>query len=199
MWKPIDTEFFVPLLPVSLVQVSGGGLELTRAALEALGCVVLTHRVGTPSDFLKALGQGEQSPRYMVILGHGDENGLVFGEYGGAIDTTMLHKGSLLPEAIWAHVNLPGCTVISYSCGGGADAMADAFLAGGVGAYIGCRTEVQTVALTLFLFHFLFGALHKNLPDADAWQQAVTAVDHPEVDRMRFWHGDGREEAFSGR
>ncbi len=75
MWKPVDTEFFVPLLPVSLVHISGGGLELTRAALEALGCVVLAHRIETPSDFLKVLGQGDSAPRYMVILGHGDENG----------------------------------------------------------------------------------------------------------------------------
>lgn len=197
MWKPVDTEFFVPLLPVSLVHISGGGRELTRAALEALGCVVLAHRVGTPSDFLRVLGQGEQAPRYMVILGHGDENGLVFGEYDEAIDVSMLRDGSLPPDAIRAHGNLPGCTVISYSCVGGTDAMARAVLAGRAAAYIGCRTEVQTVALTLFLFHFLFGALHKKLPDADAWRQAVLAVDHPEVDGMRFWHGDGREEAFS--
>ncbi len=197
MWKPVDTEFFVPLLPVSLVQVSGGGGELTRAALEALGCVVLTHRVGTPADFLRVLGQGSQAPRYMVILGHGDENGLVFGEYDEAIDASMLRDGSLPPEAIAGRVHLPGCTVISYSCGGGTDAMARAFLSGGVASYIGCRIEVETVALALFLFHFLFGARHKKLPDADAWRQAVLAVDHPEVDGMRFWHGDGREEAFS--
>ena len=152
-----------PLLPVSLVHVSGGGLELTRTALEALGCVVLTHRIGTPSDFLRVLGQGEQSPRYMVILGHGDEDGLVFGEYDKPLGGLWLRDGSLPPEAIEAHVNLPGCTVISYSCQGGSDAMARAFLTGGVAGYIGCRTEVQTVALTLFLFHFLFGALHKKL------------------------------------
>jgi hypothetical protein len=198
MWKPVDTEFFVPLLPVSLVHVSGGGMELTRAALEALGCVVLAHRVGTPSDFLRVLGQGDQTPRYMVILGHGDENGLAFGEYGPKeIDVSILRDGSLPPEAMGAHVDLPGCTVISYSCGGGTDAMARAFLAGGAAAYIGCRTEVQTVALTLFLFHFLFGALHKKLSDADAWRQAVLAVDHPEVDQMRFWHGNSREEPFA--
>ncbi len=199
MWEPVDTEFFAPLLPVSLVYVSGGGMEMTRAALEALGCVVLTHRVGTPSDFLRVLGQGGQAPRYMMILGHGDESGLVFGEFGGAIDCSMLRGGSLPPEAIGPHVNLPGCTVISYSCLGGTDAMARAFLAGGVAGYVGCRTEVEVVALTLFLFHFLFGALHKKLPDADAWRQAVLAVDHPEVDQMRFWHSDGREEASPRR
>ncbi len=200
MWKPIDTEFFVPLLPVSLVHVSGGGGELTRATLEALGCVVLVHRVGTPLDFLRVLGQGDQAPRYMVILGHGDENGLVFGDYGPVTaDAPPLREGSLPPEAVAGRVHLPGCTVVSYSCCGGTDAMARAFLAGGVAAYIGCRTEVQTVALTLFLFHFLFGALHKKLPDADAWRQAVRAVDHPELDRMRFWHGDGREEPFLRR
>ena len=165
--------------------------------MEALGCVVLAHRVGTPSDFLRVLGQGDQAPRYMVILGHGDENGLVFGEYGGAVDVSMLRDGSLPPEAIEPHVDLPGCTVLSYSCVGGTDAMARAFLAGGVAAYIGCRTEVQTVALTLFLLHFLFGTLHKKLPDADAWRQAVLAVDHPEADQMRFWHAGGREESFS--
>ena len=197
MWKPVDSEFFVPLLPVSLVHVSGGGLELMRAALEALGCVVLVHRVGTPSDFLRVLGQGDQAPRYMVILGHGDEDGLTFGEYDGAIDASMLRRGSLPPEAIDKSVDLPGCTVVSYSCGGGTNTMALAFLSGRVAGYIACRTEVETVALTLFLFHFLFGALHKKLPDADAWRQAVLAVDHPEVNGIRFWHGDGWEEPLA--
>lgn len=198
MWKPVDTEFYVPLLPVSLVSVSGGGMELTRTALEALGCVVLTHRIGTPSDFLKVLGQGDRAPRYMIILGHGDENGFVFGDCGPeTVNVPMLREGSLPPEAIQGRVHLPGCTVISYSCQGGSDAMARAFLTGGLAGYIGCRTEVQTVALTLFLFHFLFGALHKKLDDAEAWRRAVTAVDHPEVDQIRFWHGSGREEKFT--
>ena len=104
------------------------------------------------------IAQGPSAPRYMVIMGHGTEDGLHFGEYGPAdIDTSMLRNHSLPPEVIRRHVHLPGCTVISAICQGGSAAMADAFLSGKVAAYIGCKTEPDAVAMNVFLVNFLFG------------------------------------------
>jgi len=197
MWKPVDTEFYVPRLPVSIVAVSGGGMEFARATLESLYCVVLLHTIGTPSDFLKVIAQGEDAPRYMIIMGHGTEDGLDFGEYGPAdIDVSMLRNGAMPPEVIRRHVNLPGCTVFSYSCEGGSKAMAEAFLTGGLAAYIGCRTGPDVVAMNLFLFHFLHGVMAKKLSDRDAWHQAVAATDHEDINEFSFFHGDGTEERF---
>lgn len=196
MWKPIDTEFYVPRLPVSIVHISGSGKEFVRCTLEALNCTVLTHTVGTPSDFLKVIAQGENAPRYMIILGHGTKDGLHFGDYEPSIDTSMLHHASMPPEAIRQHVNLPGCTVFSYSCYGGDRAMAEAFLAGGIAGYLGCRTAPDTTAMTLFLFHFLFGVIDKKLSDHDAWYQAIAATNHEDINQFSFFHTNGTEEQF---
>ena len=54
MWRPIDTEFYSPRLPVSIVDVEGDGVGL-RTLLEAFQCVVHLHSIGTPNDFLKVI------------------------------------------------------------------------------------------------------------------------------------------------
>ena len=97
MWKPVDTEFYFPHVPVSLVMLSG--TDALRGLLESLRCVVLTHRPGTPGDFLKVLSQGENAPRYMVICGHGTPEGIWFGQYGPPdIDTSMLRREYFRPR-----------------------------------------------------------------------------------------------------
>jgi hypothetical protein len=195
MWKPVDTEFYAPRLPVSIAAVSSDGVEFVRSTLEALHYVVLLHAIGTPTDFLKVIAQGAHAPRYMLIMGHGTEEGLYFGDYGPAeIDTSMLRNRSMPPEVIQQHVYLPGCTVISAFCAGGKAAMAQAFLKGDVAASIGCRTSPDAVALNVFLVNLLFGIQAKHLSDRDAWQRAVIATDHEDIDQMSYFRGDGTEE-----
>src|SRR5688500_3932968 len=103
MWKPIDTEFFAPRVPVSIACISSGAEQFIRNTLESLNCVVLLHLIGTPSDFLKVIAQGENAPRYMIIEGHGTDDGLVFGEYIPSIDTSMLKNECMPAEVIRAH------------------------------------------------------------------------------------------------
>jgi len=196
MWKPVDTEFDTPRLAVSIAAVDSGGMEFIRTILEALDCVVHLHAIGTPSDFLKVIAQGDNAPRYMIVNGHGTEDGLFFGDYGVPVDTSMLRNESMPPEAIRQHVNLPGCTVFSYSCYGGTKEMAEAFLAGGAAAYIGCRCGPNVTAMSLFLFHFLHGVTSKKLSDRDAWHRAVAATDHEDINEFSFFHSDGTEERF---
>lgn len=197
MWKPIDTEFYAPRLPVSIVAVAGDSVEFLRAALEALDCVVLLHAVGTPTDFLKVIAQGAHASRYIFVMGHGTEDGLYFGEYGPPdIDTSMLRQQCMPPEVIRRHVSLPGCTVIAGFCEGGRPAMAQAFLAGRVAGYIGCRTGPDAAALNVFLINFVFAVRSKQLSDRDAWQRAVAATDHEDINQMSYFHGDGTEERW---
>lgn len=200
MWKPVDAEFDVPLLPVSIAAIAGDNIEFLRAMLEALDCVVHLHAIGTPADFLKVLAQGERAPRYMLIMGHGTEDGLYFGEYGlPSIDTSMLRNQCLPPDVIHEHINLPGCTVIGGFCMAGAPAMAAAFTNGTLAAYIGCRAYPDAVPLNVFLVNFLFGVQSKQLSDRDAWQRAVAATDHEDTNQMSYFDSDGTEHQVSSR
>lgn len=195
MWRPIDTEFYAPRLPVSIASVEGDGPGL-RNLLEAFQCVVHLHWIGTPNDFLKVISQGAAVPRYLFIDGHGTEYGLHFGEYGEGIDTSMLREGCLGPETIRERVNLPEATVVNLTCLGGERRMADAFLAGRIQSYIGCRTYPDGVAMHLFAANFIYNVAVRKLSDRDAWYRAVRDTDHPDIDMISFYHADGREERF---
>lgn len=198
MWRPVDTEFFAPRLPVGVVALSGSDADYLRTMLESLRCVVHVHWIGTPADFLKVISQGAGVPRYLVIDGHGTEQGLYFGEYakGIGIDTSMLTEGCLPPDAIHGRVDLPGCTVINLVCLGGTKRMADAFLAGKVQAYIGCRDYVDGSAMELFFHNLMYNIVVRKMSDRDAWYHAVAVTDHAETDLISFYHADGKEERY---
>ncbi len=193
MFKPVEAEFYVPLLPISIVQVSGGA-EFLRSLLESLRCAVTLHRPGTPGDFLKVMALAENAPRYLIICGHGTEDGLHFGEYIPEIDTSMLRNECLPAAAIQEAVNLPGCTVISASCCGGQPQIAEAFLAGGVQAYIGTPDEPDGMALNVFLINFFFAVMEKGLSDEDAWRKAAAATDHDDIWQLRYFSSSGEKK-----
>ncbi len=153
----IDETFYSPRTPVAVVAIGEASEALlVRSILESLGAAVLLHLIGTPEDFLRVIGQGEAAPRYLVICGHGDDNGLVFGEYGNGIGMAALRQGSMPPEVIAGRVNLPGCVVISTACGTGSNAFGMAFLKGGLAAYIAPEEYPEGADAALFvrlLFH----------------------------------------------
>jgi hypothetical protein len=103
-----------------------------------------------------------------VICGHGDDNGLVLGEYAEEIDVTMLQQGSLPPTAIAAHVSLPDRTVISTACLTGSVAFGLAFLAGGVAAYIAPAGQPDGADASLFVHLLFHRMLSKREPAAEA-------------------------------
>lgn len=196
LWRPIDTEFYVPRVPVGLIALPDSDVPSIRAWLESLNCVVHVHWIGTPSDFLKVVSQGAAVPRYLLIDGHGSEEGLHFGSYGEGIDTSMLVNGYLPPDVIRGRADLPGCTVVNLTCAGGTQRMAEAFLAGKAQAYIGSRDYVDGFALDLFLHNFVYNITMRKLSDRDAWYRAVADTDHEETDTICFYHADGKEERF---
>lgn len=197
MWRPIDTEFYSPRLPVGIIGLPGGDASGLRQILEALQCVVHVHWIGTPGDFLKVISQGAAVPRYLFIDGHGGEEGLHFGEYGvPEIDTSMLVGEYMPADAVRDRVNLPECTVINLTCMGGMRRMADAFLAGKVRAYIGCRDYPDGTATDLFVTNLVYNLRMRNLSDRDAWYRAVADTDHPDIDLFSYYNADGNEERF---
>lgn len=197
MWTPVDTQFYAPRLPVGVVALPNGGAVIAiRQLLELLHCVVVVHWIGTPSDLLKLLAHGTDVPRYLIIEGHGSEEGLYLGTYIPEIDTSMLEGEYLPPAVIEQQVNLAGCTVINLSCNGGAVPMAKAFLAGGVAGYIGCRVEPDAVATYIFLTNMFYNICAKGLSDRDAWHRALGATDHEDIYAFGYFHADGTEERY---
>lgn len=200
MAPSIDEQFYTPRLPINIVALPDGDYEAQamRAVLEAFGCAVTIHWIGTPMDFLKVLGQGESAPRYLLIAGHGDEEkGYYLGEYAPFIDTSMLRDQYLPAEVIAPIVNLPGCTVISSACAGGVEPMGHAFVkTGRINAYIGCRNYPNGDDMLAFLVNFFFSILRKKFSDRDAWQRAMVVTDQPDIYPMSFFHSDGTEERY---
>ena len=201
MWKPVNTEYYFPQVPASVVNLySKSGADHLRFTLEAHNCAVLLHRPNSVADFLKIISQGESAPRYMIIETHGLQEGICFWQFyeiekDKEFDKSLLHNDCLPPNVIRQHTNLPGCTVINTGCYGGLRPMAEAFLAGGVSAYIGCRIAYGTD----FLTHFLDGALGDagetdQLSDRDAWRRAVDIIRNEAGRQFSYFHSDGREE-----
>ena len=192
MWRPVDTEFFAPQTPVAVccLPESGGRGENLRSLLESLGCVVLLHSIGTPGDFLKVIAQTLTAPRYFLIVGHGLPEGLFFGTYaeGLGIDISMLHGECLPADAIRAHVQLAGTTIIADCCYGAAPSLVDAFLSRGAAAYIGTN-EALGIESDVFLVNFFYRALTRREADPIACAGAIAATG-PEVQSIRYYAGD---------
>ena len=193
MWKPVDAEFFAPRTPVEIVSVGWGvgGLDrLTRDLIEELGGTAHLHLCGTPSDFLKVIAQGENAAPYVIIFAHGDDNGLVFGEYADSIDTSMLVEGSMPPECIARHIDLSGCVVFNDACGAGEVPMAQAFMAGGLRRDIGSREPIpHGTASIMFIAHFFYKLWREKCSEREAWEQAAA---YDKDSRLyEYWDRDG--------
>jgi hypothetical protein len=177
MWTPVDARFYSPRFPVAIANCGGVGEDATivRGILEQLGAVVLLHHVGTPGDLLEVLSQGETTAPYLIVCAHGDDNGLVFGEYIPQIDTSMLVAGNMPPSCIAKHVHLPGCVVINEACGAGEEEMATAFMRGGLKAYIGAIwPSPDGTAWPLFVTHFFYKLFREGCSIRDAWREAAS-------------------------
>lgn len=169
----IDQEFYVPREPVSVVAVGDSGEALLiRAILENLGAVVSLHLPGTPDDFLRVLGQGETASRVLVICGHGDDNGFVFGTFAVGIDTSSLIAGSMPAAAIASRVDLPGSIVVSTACSTGSRAFGEAFILGGTAAYIAPDGQPDGADVVLFAHQLLHQLLVRKAPPQAALNHA---------------------------
>ena len=117
---------------MSVVSVGAGDEALlVRSILENLVAAVTLHLPGTPSNFMLVLAQAANAPAYLVVCGHGTDDGFAFGDCGPGIETTMLVNGRLPAGALDGRVILPGSVVVSTACETGSDAFGAAFTKGG--------------------------------------------------------------------
>jgi hypothetical protein len=165
----IDQKFMFPRVPVAVVDI-GDTLEalLIRSMLESLGAVVTLHLPGTPEDFLTLIAGGELVHQHLIICGHGDENGFVFGDHIADIDTSMLVEGSLPPSVVAEHARLDGKIVLSTCCETGGKAFADAMVEkGGAALYVAPDGSPGGADAPLFVHCFYHALLaRKQTPEA---------------------------------
>ncbi|MFD0985625.1 hypothetical protein [Methyloligella solikamskensis] len=126
----------------------------------------------------------------MIISGHGDEGGFIFGEFAPEIDVSALSNGHLSAEAIGARANLPETVVISTACGTGGKAFASAFLDGGSSAYIAPEGYPDGADAALFVHRLMHGMLRAGRPLEDAFRLAQV-TDEPEC-RFTLYGGESR-------
>jgi hypothetical protein len=176
MSQAVDARFYRPRPAVAIADCGGVGHDahFIRSLLEQLGAAVTLHLVGTPGDLLQVLGQGHAAAPYLIVCCHGDDNGLVFGEYAPEIDTSMLVAGSMPPECIAKHIDLPDCVVINTGCGAGERRMAEAFMSGQLKAYIGTvEPTPESTAEPLFFAHFFYKLFGTGCSEREAWEHAA--------------------------
>ena len=185
--EPIDTRFYSPRTPIAIVDYGATSeAHALRVLLELMGAVTLLHQPGTPEDLLLILGQGEAAPPYVVLCGHGDQVGLVLGEYAPSIDTTALEGTSMPPPAIAGRIHLPGRTVINTACLAGREEMGRAFLRGGLRAYIAPDDYPEGRDVLLFLLHLFHPLLARGRDWVEeAWERAAA---YDEESRMWLLH-----------
>lgn len=160
----IDQSFFVPRWPIGVIAIGDSGEALLiRSLLENLGASVTLHLPGTPGDFLTLLGQGRTPYEYVVISGHGDAGGFVFGHYAEMIDVSALTNGRLGPGAIAARIDLPDRIVVSTACETGSAAFGTAFLRGNLAAYVAPSGSPEGCDAVLFVHRFFHLVLKRGL------------------------------------
>ncbi len=190
----IDASFFVPRPLVAIVALGDSGEALLlRAILENLGAAVALHLPGVPADVIACFAQGSVAPAHLIVSGHGDENGLVLGEFGPGIDTSDLVDGSLPPAALHGRVDLPGTIVVSTACETGSPAFADAFLSGGAASYVAPGGYPEGAAVPLFV-HLLYHELLRRGSSVDSAVRRAQSVFTPDEALFALFAGDRSAE-----
>ncbi|MDE2723707.1 MAG: hypothetical protein OXI59_10065 [Gemmatimonadota bacterium] len=193
MWTPVETQFYAKQNPIGIICIGDFQEAHTiRTFAESLNLAVRFYRIGTPGDFLKVISREPELPPCIIICGHGDENGIVFGDYIEGIDTSMLKDESMPPESIEKHANLTDRIVVNTCCVGGTDAMASAFLKSKPRCYIGSLDYQNAASTTIFVTLFLDQLLKKNKPVLEAWNRAASYDD--ETRHLAFYDSNGRRK-----
>ncbi|MGE8583891.1 hypothetical protein J8N08_05945 [Agrobacterium tumefaciens] len=165
----VDRNFLFPRTAVGIVAVGDSGEALLlRAMLESLGASVRLYLPGTPEDILVCLKQPDNPPPYLIISGHGDENGLVVGECDTEITRTELKNGSMHADILSGNIDLRDTVVFSTACCTGSQDFAKVFIEGRAHAYIASHGYPDGAATPLFVHLFFYQLLIRKSSLEDA-------------------------------
>lgn len=184
-----------------------------RGALESFHLRVRFHRIVQRTQVLEALGGELPLPEYTVLVIHGHTEGntplLRFEVVDNPSPDPRAVEGwfpthvDLTPDTIPTLVKMTGGTVLTIACEGGREPLAQAFLAAGCDAYVGCETAPDMDSATLFcigLFYFLLSEDRDNAPRGYTLEEAVkraAALDSGWAYGTRNFHCYQRREAPS--
>ena len=173
----IDERFFVPRTPIAVIAVGDSGEALLlRMLLENIGAAVRLHLIGTPQDLLLALKKGPDTPRYLIVSAHGEEDGLSMGAFGPNIDTALLKNGSLPAAALTGRIDLSDKFVLSTACGTGGLGFQKAFREGGVAAYAAPNAYPSGAEAVLFAHVLFYNLLKCKLGWGEAFELTKAAL-----------------------
>lgn len=143
---------------VDLLAVGDGDATAIRGALEAFGVRVNYFPVGQARHIVAVLGGERAAAPYVVIACHGDEGEILMDELAEELAAFQPFNGNLGPAEVRTHLSFPGSVVIATGCDTGHEALAEAFLDAGAGAYVAPEHGpfgYASVFAPLFLFYEL--------------------------------------------
>jgi hypothetical protein len=167
----------VELLDVSNVGQSPQAIRLT---LEYIGYRVNIHYIATARQLMSALSN-IQPESFVVMDGHGTEEGLVLDALGEefAIQEPFINHANV--ENFASFLKLPSCSVINLSCTLGAESYANVFLNAGASHYIGALGYPDGSSALIHV-QFLFYLMHnQKLSLKEAHEQARNIDDETRI------------------
>ncbi len=165
--------------PVILIAaLEGGDTEAAalRSALEYFGAFVAVKWIGRPRDFMDVLsGKLPVVPDYVVISGHGDEDGFIMNKLGEAVYEPDEPRGSFTPEEVEKHLKIKSI-VLSTCCATGGGAMSDIFRKAGC-TYIAPADYVDGNSALMFALRFFYEVLQNKASIESAFEAASETDD----------------------
>jgi len=159
-----------------LVVGDSGEALLLRAMLENLGVQVFTQFIGTPSEFLNILSEQNSLSAIWILSAHGNENGLIFGEYGEGTDVSMLIDEAMPPSVL----EKLGCTldkklIISTACCTGTMQFVTSFHNLGAEYYAAPESYPDGAFVPVFLNVVFYNLFVEKMPIKKAFEMANAA------------------------
>ena len=164
-----------PVILIAALEGAAAEAVALRSALEYFGAFVAVKWIGRPRDFMDVLnGKLPIAPDYVVISGHGDEDGFIMNKLGEAVYEADEPKGNFTPEEVKKYLMIKS-VVLSTCCATGGAAMADVFREAGC-AYIAPADYVEGNSALMFALRFFYELL-QNKASVDLAFKAARAVD----------------------
>ena len=160
---------------ILIAALDGGGMETAalRSALEYFGAFVSVKWIGRPRHFMEVLsGELPFMPDYVIISGHGDDDGFKMTELGEGIYEPDEPRESFSPEDVKKYLKLKN-VILSTCCATGGDDMLAAFEGC---TYIAPANYVEGNSALMFTLRFFYEVL-QNCTSVEAAFEAARGID----------------------
>ncbi len=106
-----------PVILIAALEGATAEAVALRSALEYFGAFVAVKWIGRPRDFMDVLnGKLPIAPDYVVISGHGDEDGFLMSKLGENVYEPDEPRGNFTPEEVKKHLMIKGVVPSTLLC-----------------------------------------------------------------------------------